>query len=226
MGVPGFFGWLLKQYKEHKMLCNKLDNISTLYIDANCLIHPQCRIVADYCKDIYDMERLEKKMFQRISNYLDFLLAYANPQDEFFIEIDEFDKRERRLLNFGHSFGHALEAASEYKIPHGIAVFVGIQAAIFRSKNNKPCEFLSTWIKSQVNEFIFDFQAFTIEKNKFLQSLARDKKNTSKYQILILPNTEGRLEEISFDLSDSNLELCWQSLITSLDMLGFKYEIL
>jgi 5'-3' exoribonuclease 1 len=88
MGVPGFFGWLLKQYKEHKMLCNKLDNISTLYIDANCLIHPQCRIVADYCKDIYDMERLEKKMFQRISNYLDFLLAYANPQDEFFIAID------------------------------------------------------------------------------------------------------------------------------------------
>ena len=145
---------------------------------------------------------------------------------KYFVEIDEFDKQERRLLNFGHSFGHALEAASEYKIPHGIAVFVGIQAAIFRSKNNEPCEFLSTWIKSQVNEFIFDFPVFTIEKDKFLQSLASDKKNTSTYQILILPNSEGRLEEISFELSDSNLELCTQSLITSLDMLGFKYEIL
>jgi len=88
MGVPGFFGWLLKQYKEHKMLCNNLNDISILYIDANCLIHPQCRIVADYCKDIYNMERLEKKMFQRISNYLDFLFAYANPQDEIFIAID------------------------------------------------------------------------------------------------------------------------------------------
>jgi len=144
---------------------------------------------------------------------------------KFFVEIDEFDKQERRLLNFGHSFGHALEAATEYKIPHGIAIFVGMQAAIFRSNNNEPCEFLSTWIKSQVNEFIFDFPAFTIEKDKFLQSLARDKKNTGKHQILILPNTEGRLEEISFDLSDSNLELCAQSLITALDMLGFRYEV-
>ena len=43
-----------------------------------------------------------------------------------FIEIDEFDKKERLLLNFGHTFGHALEGASNYGIPHGIAVALGI----------------------------------------------------------------------------------------------------
>ena len=39
-----------------------------------------------------------------------------------FIERDEFDRGERQLLNYGHSFGHAIESLTNYKIPHGIAV--------------------------------------------------------------------------------------------------------
>ena len=47
-----------------------------------------------------------------------------------FIEIDEFDKKERLLLNFGHTFGHAIEGASNYGIPHGIAVGIGILCSL------------------------------------------------------------------------------------------------
>jgi 3-dehydroquinate synthase len=47
-----------------------------------------------------------------------------------FIEIDEFDQKERLLLNFGHTFGHAIEGASHYGIPHGIAVGVGILCSL------------------------------------------------------------------------------------------------
>ena len=39
------------------------------------------------------------------------------------IEIDEFDTGERNLFNFGHSFGHALEVATGYSMPHGIVSF-------------------------------------------------------------------------------------------------------
>jgi 3-dehydroquinate synthase len=49
---------------------------------------------------------------------------------KWFIEIDEFDRKERLLLNFGHTFGHALEGASHYSISHGIAVGLGILCAI------------------------------------------------------------------------------------------------
>jgi len=48
---------------------------------------------------------------------------------KWFIEIDEFDKKERQLLNYGHSFGHALESASDMTLPHGLAVGVGILVA-------------------------------------------------------------------------------------------------
>lgn len=43
-----------------------------------------------------------------------------------YIKDDEFDTGKRNLLNYGHCFGHALEASSEYAIPHGIAVVIGI----------------------------------------------------------------------------------------------------
>ncbi len=47
-----------------------------------------------------------------------------------FIEVDEFDRSERLLLNFGHTFGHAIEGASHFKVAHGVGVGVGILCAI------------------------------------------------------------------------------------------------
>lgn len=43
-----------------------------------------------------------------------------------YIKDDEFDLGRRNLLNYGHCFGHALESSSDYQIPHGTAVVIGI----------------------------------------------------------------------------------------------------
>ncbi len=40
---------------------------------------------------------------------------------------DEFEENERRLLNFGHTLGHAIE--NIYQLPHGHAVSIGMVAA-------------------------------------------------------------------------------------------------
>ena len=46
------------------------------------------------------------------------------------VERDEHETGERMLLNYGHTFGHALEAASGYgRLLHGEAVAVGMEAA-------------------------------------------------------------------------------------------------
>ena len=42
------------------------------------------------------------------------------------VEKDEFDTGVRRLLNFGHTVGHAVEAVSNYRVSHGNAVAVGM----------------------------------------------------------------------------------------------------
>ena len=49
---------------------------------------------------------------------------------KWFVEVDEFDHAERLLLNLGHTFGHALEGASGYRLSHGVAVGVGILCAL------------------------------------------------------------------------------------------------
>ena len=41
------------------------------------------------------------------------------------IERNEFDQGPRNVFNYGHSFGHAIESATHFEVPHGIAVSFG-----------------------------------------------------------------------------------------------------
>jgi 3-dehydroquinate synthase len=45
------------------------------------------------------------------------------------VESDEQDRGIRRILNFGHTVGHAVEASSGYSLSHGESVAVGMMAA-------------------------------------------------------------------------------------------------
>jgi 3-dehydroquinate synthase len=56
---------------------------------------------------------------------LERVIEHALAQKAWFIEIDEFDRAERLVLNFGH----AIEAASNFAISHGIGVGLGMLAA-------------------------------------------------------------------------------------------------
>jgi 5'-3' exonuclease len=89
MGVPGFFSWLLRQYKNKPFILNNTpDRVSILYIDANCAFHPQCFKILECCPNERNKDKLEKKMFQRIENYIDYLISYVNPIDGVYISVD------------------------------------------------------------------------------------------------------------------------------------------
>ncbi len=45
------------------------------------------------------------------------------------VEQDEREGGLRRILNFGHTIGHAVEAASDFRLIHGLAIAIGMQAA-------------------------------------------------------------------------------------------------
>ncbi|MEJ2705412.1 MAG: 3-dehydroquinate synthase [Sedimentisphaerales bacterium] len=45
------------------------------------------------------------------------------------VEVDPNEKNQRRILNYGHTIGHAVEAASGFDLLHGEAVAIGIIAA-------------------------------------------------------------------------------------------------
>jgi 3-dehydroquinate synthase len=52
------------------------------------------------------------------------------------VEKDEFERGDRRLLNFGHTLGHAIE--NLYELPHGHAISIGMVAASMLSEQFTP----------------------------------------------------------------------------------------
>ncbi len=97
-----------------------------------------------------------------------------------FVERDEFDKGERLLLNYGHTFGHAIESIIEYKYPHGICVCFGMDIANFISMK---IGYISEKLYKELNKFltgIHNKKLPDINIDKFIKALEKDKKNDKK----------------------------------------------
>lgn len=109
-----------------------------------------------------------------------------------FVEIDEFDNKKRKLLNFGHTFAHAIEAYTKYQIPHGIAVAHGIDIANFISLKKKIIK------KDQFKDYQVVIKNLTknyplnkINTRKFIEIIKSDKKVLGDKISLILMNKKN-----------------------------------
>lgn len=109
-----------------------------------------------------------------------------------FIEIDEFDQGIRNIFNYGHSFGHAIESATHFGMPHGVAVAMGMDMAnrIAMWRGILP----EAHYRRMHGVLRATYQAFAnvpIPVETMLGALMKDKKNTSTSLVLILPVGEN-----------------------------------
>lgn len=111
-----------------------------------------------------------------------------------FIEGDEFDQGRRNLLNYGHCFGHALESASTYYVPHGVAVNVGMVFANIAAAQRGffPLESVLAFSRT-INLPVLhqvqrprDYRAETL-----LCNAKNDKKRTGNDLALVMPSANG-----------------------------------
>jgi 3-dehydroquinate synthase len=81
--------------------------------------------------DIFErMDRDRQRIVQRDPELLEWLITESVRVKAEVVGADEKESGERRILNFGHTIGHALEAETEYKyFLHGEAVAWGMIAA-------------------------------------------------------------------------------------------------
>ncbi len=140
---------------------------------------------------------------------------------KYFVEEDEFDSGIRKLLNFGHSFGHALESASDYRIPHGVAVLIGMIAASQhpRSKATPETEsliFSSLAFSKIIGSEIVDAIS-SVDFGKFSEALSKDKKNSKSNLVLILPMASG-LEICSIPFEQNALEEATNAMKKGIEM--------
>jgi 3-dehydroquinate synthase len=105
-----------------------------------------------------------------------------------YIEEDEFDKGIRNILNYGHCFGHGIESATNFAIPHGIAITMGMNIA------NKLAldEGLITQDRyDDMHRTLFPvyekYSRIQINTKEVFAAMTKDKKNTGSKINLILP---------------------------------------
>jgi len=128
---------------------------------------------------------------------------------------DEFDTGKRNLLNYGHCFGHAVESTSEFAIPHGQAVIVGMMFANIVARN-----------RGLLNQNMFDdihqrilrpalvsaLSAEHLDTARIIAAMKMDKKRTGEGLVLVML-TDGyemvKIDDLSVDeLGAANQELC------------------
>lgn len=80
-------------------------------------------------RDLFSfLERSHEKLIARDSNVLITVIKKCCELKKRVVEIDEKESNYRRILNFGHTIGHALESLSKYKLSHGKAIAIGMVA--------------------------------------------------------------------------------------------------
>jgi len=146
-----------------------------------------------------------------------------------FIEEDEFDTGIRLLLNFGHTFGHAIEAAGNFSITHGVAIGLGMQIAIHIS--SQPDSKVSASDRAvKLNDYLTRLllgvpqlarKLRDISSESFLSKFQSDKKHTNSKYVIIIPDENGFLIRKLIN-KDNKLE---QSLMSSFEIIKGRYEI-
>ncbi len=131
------------------------------------------------------------------------------------IEIDEFDRAERLVMNYGHSFGHALESATNYAIPHGIGVTMGADIANYVScRLGLTTRSIFEELHILLSRNFSGFQRTHIPENPFFEALARDKKNVGGDLALILMKEPGHVFRGRYPNDERFQGVCRQYLRT------------
>ncbi len=119
------------------------------------------------------------------------------------IELDEFDESIRHIFNYGHTFGHALEAITNYSISHGQSVTLGMDLANYISMKLEllnPNSFQLMHAILQKNIPKFEFTEYNV--SNYLDALSKDKKNKGDKIGCILTKGPGKVEKKYIENND------------------------
>ena len=116
------------------------------------------------------------------------------------LEIDEFDKKERKYLNFGHTFGHALEITSNYKLSHGYAVVIGclitLKISVDLFDYNKEDFALALNLAKNILKNTINIEENWFDYDSLMECVKSDKKNTGCLNMVLLKDNNPVIQKI------------------------------
>lgn len=170
------------------------------------------------------LERLEKAVARgglRNDDLPDLLRASLEVKKAI-IEVDEYEKDLRRILNYGHTFGHALESLTDHEVPHGLAVAWGMDLVNYLAWQRGM---LSESDCRQMKEFVQRHLSFAlsrpIQAEKLIAAARRDKKVADGQVNLILAEKPGSLRVVKTPF-DTSLEAHITDYVENHNVFGIR----
>ena len=150
----------------------------------------------EYC-ELTNSTRVEDLNFARLTELA--LLA-----KRYVVEEDELEVDFRRVLNYGHTLGHALETASHYSIPHGIAVILGIKAISYLGVRwNLTPESLAMEVIAACDSLLNQYEgSLDFDLETTLSALTHDKKTIGGSALFIILCAVGHHEFVPRTIDD------------------------
>jgi 3-dehydroquinate synthase len=133
-----------------------------------------------------------------------------------FLSNDEFDLGTRNFLNYGHCFGHAIESATKFSLPHGQAVILGMILANLisykrglLSENKQIFLYDEILIKGLAKK---EIKNLCLDSDKIINSMKNDKKRIGQGLVLIMLCENYEFIKAT-DLSETEINWALEELI-------------
>lgn len=139
------------------------------------------------------------------------------------IEVDEYEIDLRRSLNYGHSFGHALEALVDYRVPHGVAVTIGMlveneialrRGILARDERDRLIRLAAPLVSPASRT-----ELAAVKLDGILELLRRDKKTQGNALKLVVPERIGSIRFIDLELDPPTTTLLGECVRAVVDAL-------
>ncbi len=162
-------------------------------------------------------EYLEKKLTLVLKKDLNVLQHVVLESAEIKARVVEEDEQEsslRMILNFGHTFGHALEAEYGFKgLKHGEAVILGMKCAVsFEKQTGSISEPNYRRMLRLLDKVKIDFDRSKMDPDRLLKRIYHDKKVKNRRVRLILVDEPGQCRIETVD-SDKRLKRAFEVLL-------------
>lgn len=132
------------------------------------------------------------------------------------VAVDEFETGERAILNFGHTVGHAIEAATHYTaLLHGEAIGWGMIAAVRLAEARQALSYEDARRIVALIHRTSDLPQFEAGADDLVALTGRDKKKRSGILRFVLPTGIGRVELVR-DVTEAELHTATEAMLAEM----------
>jgi 3-dehydroquinate synthase len=181
-------------YQPKCVVCDKrfLHTLSDMDISDGLIEAMKCGLIYDADFFNWLSNPINAQAAQGDSDEVEYVVKRSCQIKAEIVSKDEKEQSIRALLNFGHTFGHAIETLANYEISHGRAVAHGIKLA---SKMSHHMDMITEDELNKIETAIFDigYTSTCVDPDifgpKFLDVMKQDKKvKDGNIQLVLLRN--------------------------------------